>query len=112
MTRTECLEITGLTKKQIATIKRWSWESQRSGKEFKLASCNTAEEVMAVLNKSVKAKEVNQEQSINLAALSIEQLESMLKEIPEVIQMKKDEKLSEIEAKIKELEELKAELAK
>lgn len=112
MTKEQCLKIQGLNKKQIATIKRWAWEAEKKQIEFKLAGCKTDAEVLEMLNKSVKPNEKEQTPNINLTAFSIEQLENLLNEIPQVIAEKRAEKLSEIEAKIKELEELRAELTK
>lgn len=113
MTKEQCLSINGLDKKQAQTIKRYFWEAERKGKECKLTPCKTEAEVLEIVNASFKgAKETPMKQTINLAAMSVEELENLLTQIPEIIANKKAEKLAEVEAKIKELEELKAELSK
>lgn len=114
MTKEQCLSIKGLNKKQIATIKRWAWESEKSGKEFKLESCKTEAEVVAMVNASFKAStpEEKQVKPLNLEDFSLEELEELMIKIPELIATKKAEKLAQIEEQIKELQAQKKELSK
>lgn len=112
MTRTECLEITGLNKKQVATIKRYFWEAEKKGKECKLEACKTAEEVVAMVNASFKKSEKVKPKALSLADFSIEELEEMMIQIPQIIEQKKSEKANEILDQIKDLQEQIKELKK
>ena len=114
MTKEQCLAIQGLSKKQAATIKRYFWEAEKKNKECKLTPCETEEEVLSIVNSSFKntPKEGVEIKRINLNGLSIEELEFLMREIPEIIAKKKADRVAELEAKIQELEALKNELTK
>lgn len=114
MTKQECLAIDGLNKQQAATIKRWFWAAEKNGTECKLIPCETSEQVLNLVNSSFRTAEVKEsaKTNTNLEALSIEELEELLTKIPALIEQKKADKLAEVDAQIKALEELKKELSK
>lgn len=112
MTKEQCLAIENLSKKEAATIKRYFWEAEKKGKECKLEACKTPEEVIAKVNASFKKSETVKPKTFSLADFSIEELEEMMNQIPQIIEQKKSEKANEILEQIKVLQDQIKELKK
>lgn len=116
MTKEEIFaQLPNLDSKQRNVVNRLFWAAEKKGANNKLASANTPEEVLTIVNSTFRkphAETVVAKPSFNLSALSIEELENLLTEIPALIEQKKQEKLAEIDKQIEELKALKEELNK
>lgn len=118
MTKNEILEqLPNLDAKQKQVVNRLFWAAEKRGSKNKLADAASAEEALAIINATFRNKRTEesapeQKQVINLAALSIEELEKLLSEIPAIIDQKKAEQLAEIDRQIEELKAMKKELSK
>lgn len=107
MTREQCLNIDNLDPKFRTVINRWFWLAEKKGTECKLSSAHTEQEVIDMIKKSFRNRNhtcVNNQ--INLESMSVDELEQLMIQIPEVIKNKKSQKVKELDQQIKDLQDL------
>lgn len=117
MTKEQTIAIENLSSKQLASIKRYWWRAEKAGKPCVFENMQTAEEVVAYVNSKLRnssddAQTVTTKPTINLEALTIEELSDLLEQIPGIIESKKLAQIADIDAQIAQLKELKKELTK
>lgn len=117
MTKEQVLNIEGLSAKQVASAKRYFWRAEKAGKPCVFDDMQTAEEVVAHINKGLRnstdeTAAAPAPRAFSLESLTIAELTELLEKIPGIIEAKKQAQIADIDAQIAQLKEMKKELSK